>query len=83
MNLNNLTIFNLASEKFRQLGEFTEKLGRNPDVPNSPTEILISLSKHDIQIYDFHSRELGCSDEFPRKTLKGRRSALGATRNSL
>lgn len=65
MNLNNLTIFNLASEKFRQLGEFTEKLGETPDVSNSPTEILISLSKHDIQIYDFHSRvEWGCSDEF-------------------
>lgn len=53
MNLNNLTIFNLASEKFCQCaeGEFMEKFRLS--IPSAV--ILISLSRHDIQIYDFPS----------------------------
>lgn len=76
MNLNNLTIFNFANEKFDS--ELGEKIQQNFTLNFIfSIEILISLSRHDIQIYDFPSHAFpfleSSSYEFSEeKTLKGK-----------
>lgn len=58
MNLNNLTIFNFASEKFDSVPRENLRKSYSTKCEHPSIEVLISLSRHDIQIYDSHSPAL-------------------------